>query len=303
MIQRLVSEDAIPALEPGAEEFEGRSLWQDAWRRLKANRIAFISIFILAAIFAACIIGPWVSPYSYREQDLLYGAQAPSWEHPMGTDEKGRDLMTRTLHGGRVSIAVGLVATLVSLIVGVTYGAVSGYLGGAVDSFMMRVVEILYALPFLIIVILLRVFFGDNMIVLFAAIGLVEWLVMARIVRGQVVALKRQEFVEAAISLGHGPGRIIFRHILPNAVGVIIVYATLTVPAVMLLEAALSFLGLGTKPPHASWGELINEGAQTVETYPWRLIFPSIFFSLTLFCLNFLGDGLRDALDPKGSRD
>ncbi|MEZ5303798.1 MAG: ABC transporter permease subunit [Verrucomicrobiales bacterium] len=305
MIQPL-KEDALPKLDTFALA-KGNSLWSDAWRRLRKNHVAFASIFILAFIVLACLLGPVVAEktagYTYRDQDLLYGAQGPSAEHWFGTDEKGRDLFVRTLDGGRVSLTVGFLATAVAVFVGVSFGAISGYSRPLVDDAMMRFVEILLALPFLIMVILIRVFFGDEMYKLYLTIGLLEWLVMARIVRGQVQSLRKQEFTEAAVSLGLSSSQIIFRHLVPNVLGVVVVYATLTVPAVMLLEAALSFLGLGTKPPDSSWGELLNEGAQTMETHPWRLFFPALFFSVTLFCLNFLGDGLRDALDPKASKD
>lgn len=223
--------------------------------------------------------------------------------HYFGTDNLGRDLLTRTLYGGRISIGVGFAATLVSLVIGVLYGAIAGYLGGKVDAVMMRFVDILYALPFTIFVILLMVFLGRNIILLFVAIGAVEWLMMSRIVRGQVISLKKQEFIEAAIALGFRKSRIILKHLIPNILGPVIVYATLTVPAVMLLEAVLSFLGLGVPPPMSSWGVLIDEGAKSMESFPWLLIFPAAFFSMTLFSLNFLGDGLRDALDPKSSKD
>jgi oligopeptide transport system permease protein len=214
-----------------------------------------------------------------------------------------RDLFARVLFGGRISLAVGVVATAVALCIGVIYGTVSGFLGGTVDAVMMRVVDILYALPFTIFVILLTVFFGSNLILLFAAIGAVEWLTMARIVRGQVRSLRKMEFIEAAEALGISKKRIIFRHMIPNVLGPIIVYTTLTIPSVMLLEAFLSFLGLGVQPPNASWGVLIGEGAKDMEEFPWLLIFPGIALSITLFSFNFLGDGLRDALDPRASKD
>jgi oligopeptide transport system permease protein len=215
----------------------------------------------------------------------------------------GRDLLVRLLYGGRISLGVALCATLVALTIGVVYGAVAGYIGGKVDGFMMRVVDIIYSLPFTIFVILLMVLFGRNIILLFVAIGAVEWLTMARIVRSQIMSLKKMEFIEAARSLGLGNGRIIFRHMIPNALGPIIVYTTLTIPAVMLLEATLSFLGLGVQPPMSSWGTLIKDGAEKMEEFPWLLIFPGTVFSLTLFSLNFLGDGLRDALDVRAAKD
>ena len=223
--------------------------------------------------------------------------------HLFGTDSLGRDLLTRVLVGGRISLAVGLAATLVSVVIGATWGATAGFVGGKTDNFMMRIVDILYALPFTVIVILLMVMFGRNFILLFVAIGAVEWLTMARIVRGQIISLKHQEFVEAAVSLGLSGPRILFRHLIPNVAGAIIVYATLTVPNVMLLEAVLSFLGLGVPPPMSSWGVLIDAGASAIQTSPWLLWIPAAFFSITLFSLNFLGDGLRDALDPKSAKD
>ena len=226
-----------------------------------------------------------------------------SQRHFFGTDSLGRDLLTRVLIGGRISLAVGFAATLVSVVIGVTWGAVAGFVGGKIDDVMMRIVDILYALPFTVIVILLMVMFGRNFILLFVAIGAVEWLTMARIVRGQIISLKHQEFVDAAVSLGLSGPRILFRHLVPNVASAIIVYATLTVPNVMLLEAVLSFLGLGVPPPMSSWGVLINEGASAIQTSPWLLWIPASFFSLTLFSLNFLGDGLRDALDPKSAKD
>ena len=287
-----------------AEEFEaGNSLWHDAWLRLRKNRLAVFGLWTLVVVSLACVIGPWLMHYGYEEQNLDLGAARPGGAHWLGTDTLGRDLLVRLLYGGRISLAVGLAATFVALTIGVVYGAVAGFFGGKLDAVMMRAVDIMYALPFAIFVILLMVFFGRNIILLFVAIGAVEWLTMARIVRSQVMAVKKMEFIEAARSLGFGRRRIIFRHILPNILGPIIVYTTLTIPGVMLLEAFLSFLGLGVQPPMSSWGVLIKDGAEKMEEFPWLLLFPGGLFSLTLFSLNFLGDGLRDALDVRSSKD
>lgn len=279
------------------------SLGHDAWLRLKANHMAMVSLGILIAIFLVSVLGPIFCPYSYDEQNLDHIFQSPDQSHFFGTDNLGRDLFARTTYGGRISLAVGLLATLVSLVIGVSYGMLSGYVGGRLDAWMMRTVDVLYSLPFIIFVILLMVMFGRNFLLLFVAIGAVEWLTMARITRAQTLNLKNAEFVEAARALGYSHTRILFRHLLPNLIGPIIIYATLTVPAVMLLEAVLSFLGLGVQAPMSSWGSLIKEGAEKMDAAPWLLLFPGSFFCLTLFALNFLGDGLRDALDPKSSTD
>jgi oligopeptide transport system permease protein len=290
----------VTAIEPIEK---GNSLWHDAWLRLKKNKLAVFGLWALVLTTIVCVAGPWLMHYGYEEQNLDLGASAPSGAHWLGTDTLGRDLLVRLFFGGRISLAVGLAATLVALTIGVTYGAVAGFFGGKLDAFMMRAVDIMYSLPFAIFVILLMVFFGRNIVLLFVAIGAVEWLTMARIVRSQVMAIKKMEFIEAARSLGFGKRRIIFRHILPNVLGPIIVYTTLTIPGVMLLEAFLSFLGLGVQPPMSSWGVLIKDGAEKMEEFPWLLIFPGAIFSLTLFSLNFLGDGLRDALDVRSSKD
>jgi oligopeptide transport system permease protein len=287
-----------------AEPIErGNSLWHDAWFRLRKNKLAVFGMCALTIVAITCVVGPWVSAYGYEQQDLANTFAPPGAKHWLGTDQLGRDLLVRLLYGGRVSLGVGLAATFVALTIGVVYGAVAGFFGGKLDAFMMRTVDIVYSLPFPIFVILLMVFFGRNIILLFVAIGAVEWLTMARIVRSQVMSLKKMEFIDAARSLGFGRRRIIFRHILPNILGPIIVYTTLTIPAVMLLEAFLSFLGLGVQPPMSSWGVLIKDGAEKMEEYPWLLEFPAALFSLTLFSLNFLGDGLRDALDVRSSKD
>ena len=281
----------------------GSSLWHDAWLRLRKNKMALFGGVVLVFLVFVALITPWIAPYSYEAQNLDLGATAPSAAHWLGTDIFGRDLLTQIMYGGRISLAVGFIATAVALLIGVTWGAIAGYAGGKVDAVMMRMVDIMYALPFMIFIVLLMVIFGRNVLLLFLAIGAVEWLTMARIMRSQVQSLRQQEFVEAAISLGLSPAAIIRRHIVPNALGPIIVYTTLTIPSVMLLEAFLSFLGLGIQPPATSWGLLISYGAETMEEFPWLLIFPGLALTLTLFSLNFLGDGLRDALDVRGSKD
>lgn len=285
------------------EDIEASSLWRDARLRLQKNQLAVVGAVALVIVILAVSLAPWIAPYEYDAQDLNLGATAPSAAHWFGTDIFGRDLLTQILYGGRISLAVGFIATAVALIIGVSWGSVAGYCGGRIDAVMMRFVDVLYALPFMIFIILLMVVFGRNMILLFLAIGAVEWLTMARIMRTQVQSLKQKEFVEAATSTGLSPLVILYRHIIPNAVGPMIVYTTLTIPSVMLLEAFLSFLGLGIQPPATSWGLLISYGAETMEEYPWLLIFPGAALTLTLFSLNFLGDGLRDALDVRGSKD
>ena len=282
---------------------KGASLRRDAWRRLQRNRLAMGGLVVLVLVGGCVLAGPWLVSHSYETQDTALGAVAPGGAHWLGTDPLGRDLLSRMLYGGRVSLLVGLAATAVSLLIGVLYGAASGYLGGRADAALMRLVDILYALPFTVFVIILMVFFGRNFLFLFLAIGAVEWLTMARIVRAQVLTLRRREFVEAAVVMGLPLWRILLFHIIPNTLGPVIIYATLTVPRVMLLEAFLSFLGLGVQPPMSSWGLLIKDGVDTMEEYPWLLLFPSIVFSMTLFALNALGDGLRDALDPRTAKD
>ena len=282
---------------------QSSSLWSDAWRRLLANKAAVagglvLLIFILLAIFA-----PWIAPHSYSYQNLELGASSPSSDFLLGTDTLGRDLFSRILYGARVSLMVGFVATGVALIIGVSWGIIAGYFGGKIDSVMMRIVDVLYGLPFIIFIILLMVIFGRNIWLLFGAIGAVEWLTMARIVRGQVLTIKNQEYVLAAQAMGVSNIQMFRKHIFPNILGPIAVYATLTIPQVMLLEAFLSFLGLGIQPPMSSWGTLIRYGVESMEEYSWLLIYPGLTFTITLFALNFFGDGLRDALDPKISSD
>ena len=277
------------------------SLWQDAIRRLIQNRAAMIGGITILVLIILAIFAPWIAPYSYSYQNLDIGASPPSAEHLLGTDVLGRDLLSRLLYGARISLLVGFVATGVALVIGVSWGIVAGYFGGRVDSIMMRIVDVLYGLPFIIFIILLMVIFGRNIWLLFAAIGAVEWLSMARIVRAQVIGLKNQEFVQAAQVMGVSNFSMFRRHILPNILGPIAVYATLTIPQVMLLEAFLSFLGLGIQPPMSSWGTLIRYGVESMEEHYWLLIYPGLTFTITLFALNFFGDGLRDALDPKTS--
>jgi len=280
---------------------KGRSLWQDAGRRLLRNKAAVVSMVILLIIAGMAIFAPFLSPHPLDE---IYWEriQAPpdfANAHWFGTDGNGRDLFVRTLHGGRVSLMVGLLATSVSLLIGVAYGATSGFLGGRIDNLMMRFVDILYSLPFIFFVILLMVIFGRNIFLIFLALGAISWLDMARIVRGQALSIKGREFIEAARAAGVSNTRIISRHIIPNLLGPVIIHATLVIPQIILAESFLSFLGLGAQEPLTSWGVLIAEGARTMEAAPWMLIFPATFLALTLFCFNFIGDGLRDALDPK----
>ena len=283
------------------DEVAGRSFWQDALARLARNRAAVVSLALLAVITLLALLAPWISTHPFDEVfwDEVRAPPDFAKAHWFGTDANGRDLFARTLYGGRVSLAVGVAATSVSLVVGVAYGAIAGYFGGRIDGVMMRLVDVLYSLPFLFFVILLMVFFGRQIVLIFVAIGAVEWLTMARIVRGQTLAIKRREFIEAAHAGGVSTAKIIRRHIIPNAVGPVIVFATLTIPQVILFESFLSFLGLGVQEPYTSWGVLIADGAAEMETAPWMLVFPAVFLATTLFCFNFIGDGLRDALDPK----
>jgi len=284
-----------------AEDIQGRSLWADAWHRLLKNRAAVVSGIVMAVMVVLVILGPMVLPWEADFTDWDHTSSPPSIEtrHWFGTDAVGRDILVRTLAGGRISLLVGLVATLVSLAIGVTYGAVAGYYGGMTDRVMMRVVDIIYALPFMFFVILLMVVFGRHIVLIFVAIGAVNWLDMARIVRGQTLSLKNMEFVEAARACGVDHHSIIRRHIIPNLLGVVIVYVTLTIPQVILVESFLSFLGLGVQEPMSSWGALVNDGAQDMESAPWTLVFPAVFLTVTLYCFNYIGDGMRDALDPK----
>ena len=297
----------------------GTSLWKDAWRRLRRNRLAVLGMILVGVIVLASLVGPPIieatTGYTYdyipSDPELLEAFPpftAPdgsfSWRHPMGTDNSGRDLLARVLLGGRISLMVGLISTLVSLLIGIAYGATAGYLGGRVDEVMMRIVDVLFSIPYIMVVIVLLSLFGSRtplgqLALLFTALGAVSWLTMARIVRGQVISLKNQEFVLAAKATGVHPAWIVARHLVPNTLGPVIVYATLTIPSVMLLEAFLSFLGLGVQAPYASWGSLASDGVQNIAIFPWQLIFPGLTMAVTLFSLNFIGEGIRDALDPQ----
>jgi len=279
------------------------SLWTDALHRLKKNKLALLGASFLILELMIFFLIPVLARLGYEAQDLELTFAAPSPVHWFGTDSLGRDLFSRVIFGGRISLTVGLLASLVSALVGVVYGSLSGFLGGKIDNSMMRIVDVLYALPFIFLVIILMVYFGRNFILLFVALGLTQWLTMARIVRGQVLSLRHKEFIEAANSLGLRQRDIVLKHLIPNTLGPVIVYLTLTVPSVILEEAFLSYLGLGIQAPLASWGTLIKEGVDVMDLAPWTLFFPAFFLSATLFSLNFLGDGLRDALDPKGARD
>ena len=293
------------------EIFAGHSLFHQAMRRLVRNRVAVFGMVVVCIIALAAIVGPALIfratgyTYDYIPADSsLVKSFAPSWTHPMGTDNEGRDLLARVLLGGRISLMVGIISTFVSLVIGIAWGATAGYAGGKLDELMMRIVDILFAIPYMMIVIVLLALFGQHtalgqLVLLFVALGAVSWLTMARIVRGQVISLKNQEFILAARATGVAQWRIVLRHLVPNTLGPVIVYATLEVPAVMLLEAFLSFLGLGVQAPLASWGSLASEGIQNIAVFPWQLIFPGVTMALTLFSLNFIGDGLRDALDPQ----
>ena len=284
-----------------AAEVKGRSLWADARRRLFANRAAVAAMVVLGVLVLLAAFGHALTPHGYNDQNYAYALGAPDWDqnYYFGTDANGRDLFARSIYGLSISLILGVAATLVSLVIGVSWGATAGYLGGRVDNAMMRVVDILYSLPFMFFVIILMVVFGRNIFLIFVALGAVEWLTMARIVRGQTLAIREKEFVEAAVAAGLTSRQVITRHIVPNLLGPVVVYITLTIPQVILVESFLSFLGLGVSEPQTSLGVLIKEGADQMEVAPWMLIFPATFLATALFCFNFIGDGLRDALDPK----
>lgn len=279
----------------------GRSLWNDAFARLKHNRAAMASAAILAAIIFAAIVVPWISPYNYYTPQWGLLDQAPTWHggHIFGTDDLGRDLLVRIMWGCRVSLLIGTVASVVSVVIGVLWGAAAGFKGGTTDALMMRIVDILYSVPFIPFVIVLVVMFGRNLFLIFVAIGAVSWLDIARIVRGQTLSLRSKEFIEAARASGVSGPAIVVRHLVPNLLGIVMIYATLTVPSVILFEAFLSFLGLGVQSPMTSLGVLVSDGASELQSYPYMLVIPAVFLAVIVYCLNYLGDGLRDVLDPK----
>ena len=296
-----MSDLVLPQGKAASAEIKGRSLWVDAWRRLIGNRAAVVSMILLGIIVALAVLAPWLSPFPYDEVYWDFIGAPPSFDsgHIFGTDQNGRDLFVRTLYGGQVSLLVGFTATLVSLVIGVIWGATAGFIGGRVDGLMMRIVDILYSIPFIFFVIMLTVVFGRFITLIYVAIGAVSWLDMARIVRGQTISIRRREFIEAAEASGVSKWRIITRHIIPNCLGPVVVYVTLTVPNVILTESFISFLGMGVQEPDSSWGTLVSEAAVVMEIAPWAIIGTGGILAVTLLCLNFIGDGLRDALDPK----
>jgi oligopeptide transport system permease protein len=279
----------------------GRSPWADARKRFMRNRAAVWSLYILIIIVTCCIVGPWLLPNAFDSADWDAMSQPPSLKnyHWFGTDDSGRDLLVRSLMGGRISLMVGLLATLSSASVGIVWGATAGFIGGRTDAIMMRIVDMMYAVPYLLIAILLITVLGRDFYLVVITITVFSWMTMARVVRGQTLSLRSKEFVEAARAIGVSTSTIIFRHIIPNLLGVVVIYATVTVPSVILVESVLSFLGLGIQEPMTSWGVLIHDGTSVMEISPWILLFPAGLLSLTLYCFNFIGDGLRDALDPK----
>lgn len=297
----LIAKVADAAVQQSTPLDGGRSLWSDARRRFLRNRAAVISLIVLTVICLACVIGPWVLPHAFDSADWDAMSIAPSMAnaHYWGTDDAGRDLLVRCLVGGRISLTVGLLATISSVTLGIVWGATAGFVGGKVDAFMMRVVDMMYAIPYLLIAILLVTILGREFYLVVLTITVFSWMDMARVVRGQTLSLRSKEYVEAARAIGVSTPRIIFRHIVPNLLGVVVIYTTVTVPGVILTESVLSFLGLGIQEPMTSWGVLIQDGAKTMEATPWILLFPAALLSITLYCFNFIGDGLRDALDPK----
>lgn len=273
--------------------------WQDAWRRLKQNKVAIISMIILAIIVVMCAIGPYITQHKYTEQILDNINLKPSKEYWFGTDNLGRDLFSRLWIGGRVSIAIGVIGTIIEVIIGCIYGGISGYFGGKIDNIMMRIVEVLNSIPYMIVVIIISIFLGKGMFAMLIALCITGWTGMARMVRGQVMQLKQSEYVLAAQALGGKPSRLIMKHLIPNTIGIIIVYMTFDIPGFIFAEAFLSFIGLGIQPPATSWGAMCSFGQSVMDFYPHELFFPAAAICLTMLAFNLLGDGLRDALDPK----
>jgi len=274
------------------------SLWRDAWNRLLRNRMAMVGLAFILIVVLAAVLAPWVTPYHYKETDFDNTRKPPSREHIMGTDALGRDVFSRIIWGGQVSVTVAVVGSLTALVIGLTYGSISGYTGGRIDNYMMRFVDVMYAFPTLLFVILIMVVLGPGLVNIFIGIGAVGWMSMARLVRGQFLSLKEKEFVEAARMVGVKPIGLIARHLLPNSLGPMVVAVTLNIPALILTESILSFIGLGVPPPFPSWGQMLSEGWRGMRATPWLTIFPGLAISLTMLAFNFLGDGLRDALDP-----
>lgn len=279
----------------------GRSPWADARGRFLRNKAAVVSLTLLLLITLACIVGPWLLPHEFDSADWDSMSLQPSFKnwHLFGTDDAGRDLLVRSLMGGRVSLMVGFLATLSSVTLGICWGATAGFMGGKIDAFMMRVVDMMYAVPYLLIAILMVTILGREFYLVVITITVFSWMDMARVVRGQTLTLRSKEFIEAARALGVPTRRIIFRHVVPNLLGIVVIYTTVTVPGVILTESVLSFLGLGIQEPMTSWGVLIHDGASVMEVSSWMLLFPAALLSITLYCFNYIGDGMRDALDPK----
>jgi len=299
-----ITREKFERVGPNIEESQAivrpsMTYWQDAWRRLKMNKVAMASLVFLILLGIMAIIGPYMLPYKYSDQNLMMTNKPPSAEHWFGTDYLGRDLFVRTWMGARISLTIGIAAALLDGIIGVIYGGISGYFGGQVDNVMMRIVDILYGIPYLILVILLMLVMGPGIVTIITAMVITGWVGMARLVRGQVLQLKEQEFVLAAKTLGASPARIILKHLIPNTLGPIIVSITFDVPAAIFTEAFLSYIGLGVQPPLASWGTLANDATNVLLMYPYQLFFPAFFISMTMLSFNLLGDGLRDALDPR----
>ncbi len=292
-----------PLIMDDEEKGQGRPLTtyrQDAWRRLQQNKLAMFALYTVIVIIGVAVIGPWISHLSYSDQDLMQTNQAPSSKHWFGTDSLGRDLFIRVLYGARISLSIGIVASLINLIIGVIYGGLAGMLGGKVDRIMMNIIDVLYGIPVLLYVILLMVILEPGLTNIFIALGIAYWLGMARIVRGQILSLKEQEYILAARIIGASQWRILFRHLIPNSLGPIIITMTLAIPEAIFTEAFLSFIGLGVSAPMASWGVLSSEGVTSLRSYPFQLFFPGMAISITMLAFIFLGDGLRDALDPRG---